>query len=132
MSSAAYSGTSVSHKRFSTCACARPSEGERKQVRTQISHTLKAVISQRLLRRSDRHGFVCACETLKVNNMIQNLIREDKLNQIPMTMEDLRKEGMVTMNEVFLALYKKGLVEIQEIIDHTSGKPGYIETLLLQ
>lgn len=108
------------------------SEGERKLVRTQLSHTLKAVVSQRLLKRADKHGFVCACETLKVNNMIQNLIREDKLNQIPMAMEDLRKEGMVTMNEVFLSLYKKGLVDIQEIIDHTSGRPGYLETLLLQ
>ncbi len=108
------------------------SESERKQVRIQISHTLKAVISQRLLRRADRSGFICACEILKVNNVIQNLIREDKLNQIPMAMEDLRKEGMVTMNEVFLSLYKKGLVDIQEIIDHSSGKPGYIETLLLQ
>ena len=108
------------------------SESERKQVRSQVSHTLKGVVSQRLLRRADRGGFICACEVLKVNNVIQNLIKEDKLNQIPMAMEDLRKQGMVTMNEVFLSLYKKGLVDLQEIIDHSSGKPGYIETLLLQ
>jgi twitching motility protein PilT len=107
-------------------------ESERKQVRNQVSHSLKGVISQRLLKRADRNGFICACEILKVNSLIQNLIREDKLNQIPMAMEDLRKEGMLTMNEVFLSLYKKGLVDIQEIIDHSSGKPGYMESLLLQ
>jgi twitching motility protein PilT len=107
-------------------------ESEKKQVRIQISHTLRGVISQRLLRRADRHGFICACELLKINNVIQSLVREDKLNQIPMAMDDLRKEGMVTMNEVFLSLYKKGFVDIQEIIDHSSGKPGYLETFLLQ
>jgi twitching motility protein PilT len=108
------------------------SESEKKQVRVQISHTLRGVISQRLLKKADKHGYVCACEVLKVNNVIQNLVREDKLNQIPMAMEELRKEGMATMNEVFLSLYKKGVVDIQEIIDHSSGRPGYVETFLLQ
>ncbi|MBA4418506.1 MAG: type IV pili twitching motility protein PilT [Syntrophus sp. (in: bacteria)] len=108
------------------------SESEKRQVRIQISHSLRGVISQRLLKKSDRHGYVCACEALKVNNVIQNLIRDDKLNQIPIAMDDLRKEGMVTMNEAFLSLYKKGVVDIQEIIEHSSGKPGYIETFLLQ
>jgi twitching motility protein PilT len=107
-------------------------ESERKQVRIQISHSLKGVVSQRLLRRADKNGFMCACELLKVNAAIQNLIKEDRLNQIPMAIEDLHREGMVTMDEVFLSLYKQGLVDIQEIMDHSSGKQGSAETFVLQ
>jgi twitching motility protein PilT len=107
-------------------------ESEKKQVRIQISHTLRGVISQRLIRRIDKHGFVCACEVMPINQTIQNLIREDKLNQIFSAMEDLRKEGMVTLNDCFLALYKKGLVDLQEILEHTPGKQGSLETFLLQ
>lgn len=107
-------------------------ESERRQARIQISHTLKGVVSQRLLRRADKKGFICACELLKVNVAIQNLIKEDKLNQIPMAMADLRKEGMATMDDIFLSLHKRGLVDIEEIINHSSGKPGYVESLLLQ
>ncbi len=107
-------------------------ESEKRQARIRISHTLQGVISQRLLRRADCNGFVCACEIMKVNNVIQGLIKEDKLNQIPVTMEDLRKEGMVTMNEVFLSLYKEGVVDIEEIMNHSSGRPGYVETFLFR
>jgi twitching motility protein PilT len=107
-------------------------ESEKKQVRMQISHTLKGIISQRLMKRTDRHGFICACEVMQTNQTIQNLIREDKLNQIFSVMDDLRKEGMVTLNDCFLALYKQGLVDLQEILEHSPGKQGYLETFLLQ
>ena len=108
------------------------SESEKKQVRIQISHTLKAIISQRLLRRKDGNGFVCACEVLKVNQTVRNLIREDEQNQMLSVMEDLRKEGMVTLNDQFLALYKQGLVDLSEIEEFLPEKQGYLDTFLLQ
>lgn len=107
-------------------------ESEKKQVRIQISHTLRGIISQRLMRRTDGHGFICACEVMQINQTVQNLIREDKLNQIYSVMEELRKEGMITLNDCFLALYKKNLVDLQEILENSPGKQGYLETFLLQ
>ena len=108
------------------------SESEKKQVRIQISHTLKAIISQRLLRRKDGNGFACACEVLKVNQTVRDLIREDEQNQMLTVMEDLRKEGMVTLNDRFLALYKQGLVDLTEIEEFLPEKQGYLDTFLLQ
>jgi twitching motility protein PilT len=107
-------------------------ESERKQARIQLAHTLRGVVSQRLLKRADRRGFVCACEVLTVSSTIQNLIRDDKLSDIPSAIEDLRKIGMLTMNDVFLSFQKGGLVNMEEITDQTLGKQGYPETLLLQ
>jgi twitching motility protein PilT len=108
------------------------SEGEKNRVRTQISHTLRALVSQRLLRRKDGRGLVCACEVLPVNDTIRKLIREDQWSQFLLVMDDLRKEGMVTLNDRFVSLYKDGLVDLQEIADNGPGRQGYAESILLQ
>jgi hypothetical protein len=47
-------------------------------------------------------------------------------------MDDLRKEGVMTLNDRFVSLLKKGLVDLQEITDHGPGQQGYAETILLQ
>ena len=61
-----------------------------KQALSQLSTTLKAVISQRLLPRSDRPGRIGAFEIMFVNSAIANLIREDKIPQI---------EQMISLNQ---------------------------------
>ena len=107
-------------------------ESEKKQIRIQIAQTLKGVISQRLLRRTDGKGLICACEVTKIDHTLENFIRDDKLHQLGVVMSDLRKEGMITMNEVFTSLYKKGLVDVEEIVEQTSGKQGFLETFNLR
>jgi twitching motility protein PilT len=107
-------------------------EGEKKRVRTQISHTLKALISQRLLRRKDGRGFVAACEVLRMNDTMRELIREDQWNKILGVMDDLRRDGMLTLNDQFAALYKEGLVDLQEIADNGPGIQGFAEMIMLQ
>lgn len=108
------------------------SEGEKKRVRTQISHTLKAMVSQRLLRRKDGNGFVPACEILPTNDAMKELIREDQWNKILGVTDDLRKEGMPSLNDQFAALYKDGLVDLEEIANNGPGVQGYVEMILLQ
>jgi len=102
-------------------------EGEKKQARTQIAQVLKGVVSQRLLKRTDGKGFVCACEVMKVNQTIQNLIKEDKVHQVYTIIDALKNEGMVTMNEVFLDLYRKGIVDISEVIEQSPGRQDFVE-----
>jgi twitching motility protein PilT len=106
-------------------------EGEKKRARTQISHTLKAVISQRLLSRKDGHGFACACEVLPVTDGMRTIIREDRWTDIAGVMDDLRRHGFRTLNDQFAALYQEGLVELQEIEDNGPGVPGFTESIVL-
>ena len=47
------------------------------QIRSQLSMTLRAVVSQVLLPRNDGRGRVAARELMFVNQAVQNLIRED-------------------------------------------------------
>lgn len=70
---------------------------QQSQVRTMLSTSLMAVITQGLLRKVDGSGRVAVHEIMIVNRAIRNLIRENKLHQIPSSMETARGSGMQTM-----------------------------------
>jgi twitching motility protein PilT len=79
-------------------------------VRTMLASSLKAVITQQLVRKNYGKGRVGAFEILLANPAVRNLIRENKLYQITSVMQASRGEGMQTMD---MAL--KDLVNIGEI-----------------
>lgn len=81
-----------------------------KQALSQLSTTLKAVISQRLLPRSDRPGRIGAFEIMFVNSAIANLIREDKIPQIEQMISLNQQTGMITRKLSIENLLKRGLI----------------------
>lgn len=81
-----------------------------KQALNQLSTTLKAVISQRLLPRSDRPGRIGAFEIMFVNSAIANLIREDKIPQIEQMISLNQQTGMITRKLSIENLLKRGLI----------------------
>ncbi len=83
------------------------------QVRTMVASALKAVISQTLLRRQDGRGRVAAHEIMLVTPAVQNLIRENKLFQIPSIMQTARGEGMVLMEDALRQLASEGKISRQ-------------------
>ncbi len=91
---------------------------EQQQIRFQLSMTLLAIISQRLLPRADQKGRVLAAELLKNNTAVANLIREGKTHQVYSVLETGHKEGMQTMDRSLKALYSKGLISRDEALAH--------------
>jgi len=86
---------------------------QQQQVRTMASTSLMAVISQALLRKQDGKGRAAAHEIMLVNPAIRNLIRENKLYQIPSIMQTARGEGMQTMEDSLRALASSGQITRQ-------------------
>jgi twitching motility protein PilT len=80
------------------------------QVRSQLSLTLRAVVSQVLLPRADGRGRVAAREFLFVNQAVQNLIREDKVHQISNVISTGLREDMVSLDESLTELVDRGLI----------------------
>lgn len=80
------------------------------QALSQLSTTLKAVISQRLLPRADRPGRIGAFEIMFVNTAIANLIREDKIPQIEQMISLNQSTGMITRKLSIENLLKRGLI----------------------
>lgn len=84
---------------------------ERRQlVLGQLSTTLKAVISQRLLPRADMPGRIGAFEIMFVNSAIANLIRENKTAQIDQIIQLSKNTGMTAMKASIQLLLETGYI----------------------
>lgn len=84
-------------------------EGRQRQIRMQLSMTLKAVVSQQLLRKVGG-GRVAACEIMVVDHAISNLIREGKTPQIRNSLQTSAAIGSITMDNAILKLLKEGAI----------------------
>ena len=90
-------------------------DGERQvQVRLMLAESLKCVIAQRLMRRSDTPGRVLAIEVLMGNFAVAALIRERKTYQLPSVMQTGRREGMRTLDDSIIQLVRDGKVSPDE------------------
>lgn len=85
--------------------------GQQGQIRAQLGSVLEAVVSQQLVPNRGNTGRLLALEVMLANHAILNLIREDKTNQIHNLMQLNGGEGMVTMDQSLLALYKRGQID---------------------
>ncbi|MDD3154747.1 MAG: type IV pilus twitching motility protein PilT [Victivallaceae bacterium] len=85
------------------------------QIRAMLSTSLKGVVAQTLLRKK-QGGRVAALEIMVVNSAISALIRENKVYQIPSTMQTGHKLGMKTLNAALLDLVKSGLVNVEDAV----------------
>lgn len=81
---------------------------QQEQIRTQLAMSLRAVVWQQLIPRSDGQGRVAALEILFANNAVQNLIRKGKTFQLPLIMETGMREGMQTMQKSITDLQGQG------------------------
>ncbi len=80
------------------------------QVKSQLSMTLTAIISQRLIPKKGG-GRVAAREILIKNDAVANLIRETKIAQIKSVIETGAAQGMITLEKHLKELYAQGLIE---------------------
>lgn len=83
---------------------------QQNQIRTQFSESLRCVVWQNLLKRSDGKGRVAAYEILFNNHAIANMIRKSKTFQIPSALETGVAEGMQTMKRALNGLVSQGLI----------------------
>jgi len=84
--------------------------GQKDQIRSMLSESLEAVIAQKLLPHKSGNGRVPASEILMVNSAIRNLIREDKIYQIPSILQSGGHEGMQSLDQDLQRLVSQGLI----------------------
>jgi twitching motility protein PilT len=83
---------------------------EKDMVRSMLSESLEAVISQTLLKKKGG-GRVAAHEILIGTRAIRNLIRENKLAQMRSTLQTGQGDGMQTLDQSLRNLVMKGEVD---------------------
>ena len=84
--------------------------GEKPMVRSMLSESLRAVISQSLLKKVGG-GRMAAHEIMVGIPAIRNLIREDKVAQMYSSIQTGQQFGMQTLDQCLQDLVKRGLVD---------------------
>lgn len=89
---------------------------QQEQIRTQLSSTLQAVISQNLLKRCDKPGRIAAYEYMTTTPSIQALIRDNKTFRITSDIQTGARWGMITLDAFLITLYKEGKITYEDVI----------------
>jgi twitching motility protein PilT len=89
---------------------------QQEQVRIQLAMTLKGIVSQVLLPRVNQ-GRVLATEILLVTPAVENLIRENKVFQIPSVLASGRALGMNSLDQSLANLVHDGAIEVKSAYD---------------
>jgi twitching motility protein PilT len=84
---------------------------EKEMVRAMLSESLRAVVSQTLLKRRDGHGRIAAHEIMIGTPAIRNLIREAKVAQMHSVIQTGQAHGMQTLDQCLQGLVRRGLVD---------------------
>ena len=88
------------------------------QIRTMLSESLRAVVSQRLVRRADGQGRVPALEILLGTRPVANLIRESKTFQLRSVLQTGAAQGMCLLDTSLAHLVRDGVVTREEALLH--------------
>src|SRR4051794_680446 len=88
------------------------------QIRTMVSESLRAVVSQRLVARADGNGRVPALEILMANKAVGNLIRENKTFQIKSVLQTGATHGMCLLDASLAELVKNKGITREEAARH--------------
>ena len=95
---------------------------EQNQIRTMLSESLKAVLTQRLIPRSDRKGMALSLEILIGNLSIANLIRDNKTFQIYSAMQMGKNLGMRLMDDSIIELLEAEKISLNDAIANVENK----------
>ena len=100
-------------------------EGQQKQIRLQLSTTLRAVLSQQLLPRRSGKGRIAACEVMIVNSAIRNLIREGKTPQMESFIATNAQNGSILMDAALQRLVRDGSVSQQVALSYARDPENF-------
>ncbi len=93
---------------------------QQQQIRVQLSTSLRSVICQSLVSRTDGKGRIAAREILIVNSAVANLIRMAKTHQIYSAIETGARAGMISMDRSLSDLVKQGSAALEEALSKAS------------
>jgi twitching motility protein PilT len=95
---------------------------EQNQIRAMLSESLKAVITQRLVVKQDGSGRALALEILLGSLPVTNLIRDNKVFQIPSLMQMGKTSGMRIMDDSLVDLFKNNIIAAKEVLANANDR----------
>jgi twitching motility protein PilT len=84
------------------------------QARAMLANSLRGIVAQLLLKRSDRPGRIAVSEILIANAAVAAIIREGATHKLQDVIVSGRAQGMQFMDDAIWALLEKGIVSAHE------------------
>jgi twitching motility protein PilT len=89
-------------------------QAEQRQARAMLAGTLKAVISQRLVRTPDGNGRVATCEILRMTGRVRDMIMNpEETGKLPEVISEGAYYGMQTFDQALLSHVQQGRVSME-------------------
>ncbi|HEY0268640.1 MAG TPA: type IV pilus twitching motility protein PilT [Methyloradius sp.] len=98
---------------------------EKEMVRSMLSESLRAVISQTLCKTKDEQGRVAAHEIMIGTPAIRNLIRENKIAQMYSAIQTGQNVGMQTLDQNLLDLVRRNVISNGEARAKAANKDAF-------
>ena len=98
---------------------------EKEMVRSMLSESLRAVISQTLLKTKDGSGRVAAHEIMIGTPAIRNLIRENKVAQMYSSIQTGQSHGMQTLDQCLTDLVRRNIIAASEARLNAQNKENF-------
>ncbi|HWU35818.1 MAG TPA: type IV pilus twitching motility protein PilT [Methylovorus sp.] len=98
---------------------------EKEMVRSMLSESLRAVISQTLCKTKDEQGRVAAHEIMIGTPAIRNLIRENKIAQMYSAIQTGQNVGMQTLDQNLQELVKRNIISVGEARAKAANKESF-------
>jgi twitching motility protein PilT len=102
---------------------------DQSQVRASLGAALKAIVAQRLLPDAQGTGMVAVVELLVGVLALANLIRDNKLFQLPNLMQRGRAFGMLRLDDSLLELVRAGKLTEEVAVRHADNKKELVAAL---
>ena len=98
---------------------------QRNQIRAMISESLRGILCQRLIPKKDGKGMVLALEIMFNVSSIANLIREDRIYQVPNMIQINNMNGMRILNESLQSLVESEIITGEEAYFASDNKERF-------
>ena len=98
---------------------------EKEMVRAMLSESLRAVISQSLVRTKDGSGRIAAHEIMLGTPAVRNLIREAKVAQMNAAIQTGAAVGMQTLDQCLTDLVRRNIISMAEARVHAAIKENF-------
>lgn len=101
-------------------------EAKHRQIRMQLSMTLKGVVAQQLLQTTTGEGRALGAEVMVVNPAIKNLIREGKTPMIANAIATSANEGAISMDNCLIGHVRAKRITAQTAVENAID-PDYVK-----
>lgn len=100
---------------------------QQEQIRTMAADSLRGIVTQQLVPNADGSGRVVCVEVMVVTPAIANLIKEDRMFQIPSLMQTGVKQGMQLMDDALYRLLQRGRITPQTALERAYDRSKFID-----